>query len=54
MTAEALGNALAPVNATLNLTSAVFLVLGYRFIRKGQQAKHRACMLGAVSASAPV
>ncbi|MGI9629212.1 MAG: DUF420 domain-containing protein [Longimicrobiales bacterium] len=51
MTAEQLGNLLAPMNATLNFTSAVLLLLGYRFIRKGDRQTHRKCMLGAVSAS---
>ena len=51
MTPEALGNLLAPVNATLNLSSAVMLVLGYRFIRRGDRDTHQRCMLGAVTAS---
>lgn len=51
MTAEALGNALAPVNATLNLTSGVLLVMGYRYIRMGRRETHRRFMLGAVTAS---
>jgi len=50
--AEALGNLLAPLNAALNLTSAVLLVAGYRFIRKKDVVRHRLCMLGAVAASA--
>ena len=52
MSAEALGNLLAPLNATLNLSSAVLLVCGYRFIREGNRGSHRRCMLGAVTASA--
>ena len=51
MSAEAIGNVLAPVNATLNLTSFLFLLAGYRFIRKGDREAHRRCMLGAVTAS---
>lgn len=51
MTAEQVGNLLAPLNATLNFSSAVLLVLGYRFIRRGDRAMHRRCMLAAVSAS---
>jgi uncharacterized membrane protein YozB (DUF420 family) len=52
MSAESLGNLLAPVNAALNLTSTVFLVTGYIFIRKRDIPKHRAAMLAAVAASA--
>lgn len=42
---------LPAVNATLNILSAVFLLLGYRFIRRHQVAAHRACMLAAFGAS---
>lgn len=52
MEAEALGRILAPLNATLNLASALFLVAGFTFIRRGRVERHRASMLGAVSASA--
>ncbi len=52
MNAEALGNLLAPLNASLNLTSACLLVAGFFFIRRGQISRHRAAMLGAVGASA--
>jgi uncharacterized membrane protein YozB (DUF420 family) len=38
---------LPAVNATLNATSAVLLLLGYRFIRRRDVRKHRACMLAA-------
>jgi putative membrane protein len=51
MTAEAIGNFLAPVNATLNLTSGVLLVMGYRHIRAGRRETHRRFLLGAVTAS---
>ena len=51
MDAESLGNLLAPVNATLNLTSAVLLILGFVYIKRGKRDRHRACMLGAVGAS---
>jgi putative membrane protein len=51
MEAEAIGNLLAPVNATLNATSAVLLLAGYYNIRKKRRERHRAYMLGAVSAS---
>ncbi|GBC98279.1 hypothetical protein HRbin17_00781 [bacterium HR17] len=43
---------LPTVNAVLNATSAALLAVGYAFIRKGNIAAHRACMLGAVVASA--
>ena len=52
MNAEALGNLLAPLNASLNLTSACLLVAGFFFIRRRQISRHRAAMLGAVGASA--
>ena len=48
----ALGNALAPVNAALNFTSACFLVAGFIYIKRRRLREHRACMLGAVTASA--
>lgn len=51
MNAETLGNLLAPLNAALNLTSTLFLVAGYLFIRKRDIARHRRFMLGAVAAS---
>jgi len=38
---------LPTLNAMLNATSAVLLVLGYRFIRRRQVNAHRACMLAA-------
>jgi putative membrane protein len=40
------------VNACLNGLSAVFLALGYRFIRRGRQIPHRNCMISALIASA--
>jgi uncharacterized membrane protein YozB (DUF420 family) len=43
---------LPTLNALLNLTSAAFLLAGYRFIRKKQVERHRNCMTGAVLASA--
>lgn len=52
MSAEALGNLLAPVNAGLNLTSAALLVAGFLLIRRGNVQGHRAAMLGAVASSA--
>jgi uncharacterized membrane protein YozB (DUF420 family) len=43
---------LPALNATLNATSAVFLALGYGFIRRKRVAAHRACMIIAVVVSA--
>lgn len=40
------------VNATLNATATAFLVAGWRFIRRGDRAAHRACMLAALACSA--
>ena len=40
------------LNAALNGISAVFLVMGYRFIRRGDAARHRRMMLGATITSA--
>ncbi|HUG43761.1 MAG TPA: DUF420 domain-containing protein [Acidobacteriota bacterium] len=42
---------LPAVNAILNSTSALLLLAGFYFIRQGQVARHRLCMLGAVSVS---
>jgi putative membrane protein len=39
------------LNATLNASSAVFLTLGYIFIRKHRVQFHKACMLSAVGCS---
>jgi putative membrane protein len=39
------------LNAMLNGTSTVFLVVGFGAIKRGQIALHRACMVAAVSAS---
>ncbi len=47
-----LGQTLAPVNAALNATSAMFLFAGFRFIHQGRIEAHRRCMTGAVTASA--
>jgi uncharacterized membrane protein YozB (DUF420 family) len=44
-------SALPTLNAALNLTSAIFIVCGYYFIRKKQIAAHRACMIAAVTSS---
>ena len=52
MDAEAVAALLAPLNASLNGTSALFLMAGFLFIKRGERDKHRFCMLGAVGASA--
>ncbi|NNF27502.1 MAG: DUF420 domain-containing protein [Gemmatimonadetes bacterium] len=46
-----MGNLLAPVNASLNLTSFLLLLAGYRQIRLGNREAHRRRMIGAVAAS---
>ena len=51
MTAEDLGGLIAPLNAALNLSSALFLIAGLVFIKRGEIRRHRRCMLGAVTAS---
>ena len=40
------------LNALLNGTSAVFLVIGYILIRRGDQAGHKRCMIAALACSA--
>ena len=42
---------LPALNAALNATSAVFLLIGYRFIRRREIRAHRACMLAAFAVS---
>jgi putative membrane protein len=42
---------LPALNATLNGISAIFLTAGYLFIRRGQRATHKKCMLAALVAS---
>lgn len=51
MTQESVGNVLAAVNATLNLTSGVLLLTGFRFIKQKKTRHHKRVMLGAVTAS---
>jgi uncharacterized membrane protein YozB (DUF420 family) len=51
MTGEALGNLLAPLNATLNFTSTLLLLAGYRFIKRKNTGLHRWAMVGAVASS---
>lgn len=46
-----LAETLPTVNAALNATSAVLLVLGFRAIRAGNMARHRALMLAALASS---
>lgn len=40
------------VLAALNVTTTVFLTMGFLFIRQGQRGRHRACMIGALIVSA--
>ena len=42
---------LPDLNAALNATTALLLLVGYRFIRRRQVTAHRTCMLLAVAAS---
>jgi putative membrane protein len=46
-----LGELLPPVNATLNGTSALLVLLGWRAIRAGERERHRALMLAAFGSS---
>jgi len=43
---------LPAINASLNALSAVFLLFGYGFIRRRQEAAHRRCMIAALGTSA--
>jgi putative membrane protein len=52
MDAAGWGDTLAGVNAVMNGTATVCLVLGYLFIRRGRRDLHARAMIGAVSASA--
>lgn len=52
MTVETFASGVAAVNAGLNLTSALLLIAGFRYIRRKEIASHRKCMIGAVTASA--
>lgn len=51
MTSEQIGNALAPINALLNSTSTVLLLVGYVAIKRRKIPVHRASMIGAFVAS---
>ena len=42
---------LPTLNATLNATSAVFLVAGYLNIRRGRETAHKLCMVTALTLS---
>jgi len=42
---------LPTINATLNTLSAVLLLTGYRYIRRGNRDAHRRCMLTAFAAA---
>lgn len=44
-------SSLPHLNALLNSTSAVLLLIGYRFIRLGRVEAHKRCQLSAVAAS---
>ncbi len=52
MIGERLGNILASLNALLNLTSALCLVMGYVFIKRREARRHRGAMVAAIAASA--
>ena len=43
---------LPAVNATLNAVASLFLLAGWRFIRRGDRRRHRASMLAALACSA--
>ena len=51
MTPTALGDLLAPLNATLNLASTLFLVAGLWSIKRRDVRRHRVAMMAAVSSS---
>jgi uncharacterized membrane protein YozB (DUF420 family)/cytochrome oxidase Cu insertion factor (SCO1/SenC/PrrC family) len=46
------GSRLPLLNASLNATSALLLILGFVFIRSGRTGAHVTCMLGALAVSA--
>ncbi len=52
MDATAIGNFLAPVNALLNLTSTIALIVAFVFIKQGKREAHGRTMLVAVGTSA--
>ena len=51
MTSEQIGNALAPINALLNSTSTVLLIVGYVAVKQKKIQVHRGSMIGAFIAS---
>jgi uncharacterized membrane protein YozB (DUF420 family) len=51
MTATDVGDLLAPINAGLNTTSFLLLLLGYAQIRRKNVDLHRKCMVGAFATS---
>lgn len=52
MTAEALGNLIAPLNAALNATSFLLLVAGFVYVRRRDLHAHRRAMMAALATSA--
>jgi putative membrane protein len=50
--ADAIGRVLAPLNATLNLASTLFLLVGLAFIRSRKAKRHEKAMTAALIASA--
>lgn len=51
MTSEQIGNALAPINALLNTTSTILLIVGFIAVKRKKVPVHRASMIGAFIAS---
>lgn len=51
MPPEAFADRLALLNATLNASSAFFLLLGFAFIKRGDRVRHRKSMLAALTCS---
>ncbi len=51
MTSVQLGEALAALNACLNGTTALLLLLGYRAIRQHRRERHQRLMIGALATS---
>jgi putative membrane protein len=49
---EAFGRVLAPLNAALNLSSTIFLLVGLAFIRSRKARRHEKAMTAALIASA--
>ena len=44
-------SALPPINAALNATATALLIMGRRFARRGELARHRVVMIAAFSVS---